>query len=84
MNPAEQLFPNSTLLYCGSEGLSLLDLLRGLLPAATEMPRWEQLAGRTVLPTFLGRGAVWQLSELWRLKPDDEILMPAYNCGHRG
>jgi dTDP-4-amino-4,6-dideoxygalactose transaminase len=81
MSPDEQFLPNSTLLYCGSEGLSLLDLLRGLLPQAAEMPQWEQLAGRTVLPTFLGRVAVWQLGELWRLKPDDEVLMPAYNCG---
>ena len=42
---------------------------------------WDQFAGRTVLPTFLGRVAIWQLCEIWQLKPGDEVLMPAYNCG---
>ena len=34
-----------------------------------------------MLPTFLGRVAIWQLCNIWRLGPGDEILMPAYNCG---
>jgi dTDP-4-amino-4,6-dideoxygalactose transaminase len=52
-----------------------------LSKAQTELPAWEQLKGRVVLPTFLGRVAVQQLCEIWQLNPGDEILMPAYNCG---
>jgi perosamine synthetase len=67
--------------YCGSEGLSITRVIRGLSKVSTELPVWEQLKGRVVLPTFLGRVAVQQLCEIWQLKSGDEILMPAYNCG---
>lgn len=69
------------LLYCGSEGLSITKVIRGLSKTPTGLPAWEQLKGRVVLPTFLGRVAVQQLCEIWQLKAGDEILMPAYNCG---
>jgi dTDP-4-amino-4,6-dideoxygalactose transaminase len=72
---------NPKLLYCGSEGMTFSELFHGLMPAKPEMPPWEQFCGRTVLPTFLGRVAIWQLCNIWRLEPGDEILMPAYNCG---
>jgi dTDP-4-amino-4,6-dideoxygalactose transaminase len=29
----------------------------------------------------MGRTAVWQLTQLWRIGPGDEVLLPAYNCG---
>jgi dTDP-4-amino-4,6-dideoxygalactose transaminase len=44
-------------------------------------PEWPQWCSRDVLPALLGRVAIWQLCEIWRLGPGDEILMPAYNCG---
>lgn len=67
--------------YCGSAGISITKVIRGLSKVPTELPAWEQLEGRVVLPTFLGRVAVQQLCEIWQLKSGDEILMPAYNCG---
>jgi perosamine synthetase len=36
--------------------------------------------GRMLL-THLGRNAVWQAIHILGLKPADEILVPAYNCG---
>ncbi|MGN6387641.1 MAG: DegT/DnrJ/EryC1/StrS family aminotransferase [Verrucomicrobiota bacterium] len=70
------------LLYCGSEGIGIGTALRGFLRGApSELPDWPQLRDRAVLPTFLGRTAVWQLCRIWNLGPGDEILMPAYNCG---
>jgi dTDP-4-amino-4,6-dideoxygalactose transaminase len=69
------------LLYCGSEGISITKVIRGLSKVLPGLPPWEQLKGRVVLPTFLGRVALQQLCEIWQLKSGDEILMPAYNCG---
>lgn len=69
------------LLYCGSEGISITKVIRGLSNVPTGLPAWEQLKGRTILPTFLGRVAIQLLCEIWQLKDGDEILMPAYNCG---
>jgi hypothetical protein len=69
------------LIYCGSEGVSIIQIIRGLSKRMNGLPTWEQLEGREVLPTFLGRVAVRQLCEIWQLKSGDEILMPAYNCG---
>lgn len=69
------------LVYCGSEGISIATLIRGLLNTSGEFPRWEQLTGREILPTFLGRVAGQQLCEIWQLGAGDEILMPSYNCG---
>ena len=45
------------------------------------LPNWPQLIRSTVTPVYRGRVALWLLCELWRLKQNDEILMPAYNCG---
>lgn len=69
------------LLYCGSDGLSITKIIQALSTVQTGLPAWDQLKGRVVLPTFLGRVAVQQLCEIWQLKSGDEILMPAYNCG---
>jgi dTDP-4-amino-4,6-dideoxygalactose transaminase len=33
------------------------------------------------VPTYLGRVAIALLPRLWNLKPGDEVLAPAYNCG---
>jgi hypothetical protein len=61
--------------------MALTELLRGLIGPQAGLPEWEQWRGRTILPTFLGRVAIWQLCKLWQLEAGDEILMPAYNCG---
>ena len=69
------------LLYCGSESLDWGTAVRGILRAGLGIPDWPQFRDRVVMPTFLGRTAVWQLCRIWKLGPGDEILMPAYNCG---
>lgn len=67
--------------YCGPEGISVWDLASACLGRNPELPGWNQLAERCVIPTYLGRVAVWQLCKLWQLGPEHEVLMPAYNCG---
>ena len=69
------------LLYCGSESLDWGTAIRGILRAGFGIPDWPQFRDRVVMPTFLGRTAVWQLCRIWKLGSGDEILMPAYNCG---
>ena len=69
------------MLYCGSEGLDVASIVRGLVSPNRDLPAWDQFAERTLVPTFLGRVAVWQLCEIWRLGAGDEILMPSYNGG---
>lgn len=69
------------LLYCGPEGLSIGAGIKALSRGGSSLPDWPQLQDRTVMPTFLGRTAVWQLCRIWNLGPGDEILIPAYNCG---
>jgi perosamine synthetase len=72
---------NTKLPYCGSEGISMGKAMLAWIQARPELPGWDQLKGRKALPTLLGRVAIWQLCAIWQLKPEDEILMPAYNCG---
>jgi dTDP-4-amino-4,6-dideoxygalactose transaminase len=45
------------------------------------LPDWPQLRCACVIPFYLGRVALWFLCQHWQLKPGDEVLMPAYNCG---
>lgn len=67
--------------YCASEGRGVLDVISSLVRAPAELPAWPQLVGGTVLATYLGRVAAWLACQIWQLGPEDEVLMPAYNCG---
>ena len=67
--------------YCASDGGSAFTLARSAVRRRSALPDWPQLRGRTVLATYLGRTAVWQLCRIWGMGPGDEVLMPAYNCG---
>ncbi len=67
--------------YCSGMGCSLLDIIRSEANAARDLPSWPQFANGTIFPTYQGRVALWLLCQLWKLAPEDEVLLPAYNCG---
>src|SRR2546423_1525524 len=67
--------------YCGGLSASPLAFLSALLKGRASLETWKQLAGRHVLFTHKGRGAVVLAVKALGLKPGDEILVPAYNCG---
>ena len=72
---------NETHFYCASEGRSLREMLVAAVQGARALPDWPQLRRNTVIGTYMGRTAVWQLCQIWGLGEGDEVLIPAYNCG---
>ena len=67
--------------YCAGDGGDLSWLLSGLFGNGRALPDWPQLRGKTVLPCYLGRTAVWQLCRAWNIGDEDEVLLPSYHCG---
>ncbi len=72
---------NAVRRYCASAGCGPIAALLAWRRGARDLPAWEQFAGRSVVPTYLGRVAIGLLPRLWNLQPGDEVLAPAYNCG---
>jgi len=56
-------------------------LLASWLCAGSTPPGWLNSPGRQVILTHQARTALGLLSDLLGLGPDDEVLLPAYNCG---
>lgn len=63
--------------YCGPVGVSVKHLLGKPSPAW----HWPGGDGRRVYYTHRGRCGLGLLCDYWKLRPEDEILAPAYNCG---
>lgn len=63
--------------YCGSPGLTI----RGLFRVSNPDLLWRHADGRSSYFTHKGRCGLGLLCRQWGLGPNDEILMPAYNCG---
>ena len=72
---------NGAARYCADGGRGLIEVFLAWCRPGRCLPVWEHLAGRLVIPTHLARVAIALLPGLWRLRPGDELLVPAYNCG---
>jgi dTDP-4-amino-4,6-dideoxygalactose transaminase len=68
-------------LYWARLGCGLSDIIKGMIHPSMALPKWLQFEGRIVIPTYKGRVALWLLCKIWNLTSNDEVLMPAYNCG---
>lgn len=67
-------------MYYPSRSLDWGGLCRDLV-SVPSLPPWPQFSAGTVLDFYMVRCALWFLCERWNLRPGDEVLMPAYNCG---
>jgi len=68
------------IVYCSTRSIKWRHLFLGVF-RKHDLPDWPQLSGASIIPFYLGRVALWFLCQHWQIKPGDEILMPAYNCG---
>ncbi len=75
LDPIQDLIMRAAQLGCSPAGL-LADYLAG-----GEAPSLAQGDGRTVIFTELGRAAILLAARLWGIGKEDEVLVPAYNCG---
>jgi dTDP-4-amino-4,6-dideoxygalactose transaminase len=80
------MFPtmNPKPLFCGFQpGLSIFQLAADLIrPGSVLNPcYWPQFANRQTIFTHQGRDAIALICKHWGLGPEDEVLVPAYNCG---
>lgn len=66
--------------YCPMQSINWRHLLQDVFRESV-LPDWPHLSGGCVIPFYQGRVALWFLCQHWQLKPGDEVLMPAYNCG---
>jgi len=67
-------------MYCGQIGRSPLQLVAdGFANGA--VPRLAEWAGRRLVFTQNGRTAIALAARLWEVGKNDEILVPAFNCG---
>ena len=65
---------------CAGASVSLLALMRATAGKPGK-PDWPQLQGRQVRFMPSGRAAIFWACPSLGLRPGDEILVPAYNCG---
>lgn len=68
------------IVYCSTRTINWRYLLQDVFRGA-DLPDWHQLSHGCIIPFYQGRVALWFLCQHWQLKPGDEVLMPAYNCG---
>ncbi len=67
--------------YCGwADHRTLHELVVGSRQTAPR-PAWPQLQGGQTLLTYQGRTAIAWLCQYWQIGAEDEVLVPAYNCG---
>ena len=66
---------------CDGLGVDPLHLLWAPLRSLRAIPRWTRPEGRHVIYTYQGRNAIALFCRLIGLRPGDEVLAPAYNCG---
>src|SRR4051812_8283328 len=72
---------NDPFCACPGPGYSPAALVVGWLQSYRKPPAWLQVADRRVLLTHQGRTALGLLCDIFGLGRDDEVLLPAYNCG---
>ena len=71
-------------LFCGFQpGLSIFQLAADLICPGSDLRScyWPQFANRQTIFTHQGRDAIALICKHWGLGPEDEVLVPAYNCG---
>ena len=66
---------------CDGLGAHPLQLLRAQLRSFRRPPEWGHAGGKDVIYTYQGRNAIALLCRFVGLRPGDEVLAPAYNCG---
>jgi dTDP-4-amino-4,6-dideoxygalactose transaminase len=66
---------------CDGLGVHPLQWLWTPLRSHLGIPRWTSPEGRSVIYTYQGRNAIALFCRLIGLRPGDEVLAPAYNCG---
>ena len=66
---------------CDGLGAHPLQLLWAHLRSSQMMPDWVNTDGKDVVYTHQGRNAIALLCRAVGLRPGDEVLAPAYNCG---
>lgn len=66
---------------CDGPGVAPWALLRAAARRLDGMPAWAQAEGRDVVYAYQGRNAIALLGRLIGLRPGEEVLAPAYNCG---
>jgi perosamine synthetase len=69
-----------TPVYCGEIGRSPVQLVADWLRGGGS-PEFSHEASQKAIFTQSGRAAVWLTARLWKIGNNDEILVPAYNCG---
>lgn len=72
---------NNVARYCAGAGCGPLGALLAWYRGGRGLPVWEQFSCRWSIGTHLGRVGIAWLPSLWDLRPGDEVLAPAYNCG---
>lgn len=72
---------SSSLARCPNLGLSPLELVQAALSGRKEVPNWLTLNGYETHLTYSCRTAIGLLTDILPLRPGDEVLIPAYNCG---
>lgn len=72
---------NNVARYCAGAGCGPLGALLAWYRGGRGLPVWEQFSGRWSIGTHLGRVGIAWLPSVWDLRPGDEVLVPAYNCG---
>ena len=68
------------IVYCPTRTIDWRHLLQDVF-RGPDLPDWPQLSGACIIPFYQGRVALWFLCQHWQIKPGDEVVMPAYNCG---
>jgi len=48
---------------------------------SSNIETWPQFQRDCLVFTFMTRGAIALILKNWNIRPEDEVLMPAYNCG---
>lgn len=66
---------------CDGLGASPLRLASALTQPRRGALNWIEAAGRDVVYTHQGRNAIALFCRMAALRPGDEVLAPAYNCG---
>lgn len=66
--------------HCPTTTFGWQPLIRSLW-SHQDLPDWPQLKGACIVPFYQGRVALSFLCKVWQLTVEDEILLPAYNCG---
>ena len=71
---------SAALRHCGIPALTPWQWIRGLAGGG-DVRTWPELESHRTIWTYLGRTAIALAARALGLRPGDEVLAPAYNCG---